>query len=222
MDGIGPLLPFLLVGGIALLIAGIVVWGFLHERKRTEAMKAAAEQLGLPFYPTGDPRLVSDLASFDLFSQGRSKKITNMIHGESDEVEVGVFDYQYTTGSGKNSHTSKQTVVYFQSEQLKLPQFALRPEHLFHRIGGVFGYQDIDFESHAAFSSAYLLRGSDEEQLREVFGENVLAFFEKQRGVSVEGNGRRLVFYRAAKRMRPEQVRALMEEGFRVFALFRS
>jgi len=43
--------------------------------------------------------------------------------------------------------------------KLKLPFFELKPENTFHKIGQVFGYQDIDFEAFPNFSKGYLLRG---------------------------------------------------------------
>lgn len=214
---------FLLVAvftGFALLVIGGIALSYFLERRRTENMKLAAADLGLAFHPTGDPDLVAELADLHLFSQGRAKKIKNMLHGETGAVDVAVFDFQYTTGSGKHQHTSHQTVAYFRSPSLDLPQFVLRPENLFHRIGAVFGYQDINFESHPRFSSQSLLRGTSELQLRRLFTDEILSFYESQKGLSTEASGRRLIFYRAGKRVSPDQLRSFFEEAFNVYALF--
>jgi hypothetical protein len=215
-------LPVLIVGGISAFVVAILVVGYFQEKKRNEGLAAVAEKLGLPFFPSGDPALIDELSKFELFTQGRSRKISNMLHGETDEVRVGIFDYQYTTGSGKNSHTWWQTVIYFCSPELNLPHFAMRPEHLFHKIGGLLGYEDLDFESHPIFSRKYLLRGSDPDRIRVLFRDEILTYFEDQKGVSVEGNGNQIIYYRASKRVAPDEVRGLMEEGFAVFKLFRS
>ena len=99
--------------------------------------------------------------------------------------------------------------------RLDLPRFALRP-------GTVVGYQeDIDFSAHPRFSASYVLRGQDEKKVRDVFGAEVLAFFEAQDGVSTEGSGNQLIFYRFGKRIRPEDVHSFIEEGFQVFQLFK-
>jgi carbonic anhydrase len=158
---------------------------------------------------------------FQLFKQGRSKKIKNMLHGESSDVEVGIFDYQYTVGTGKNFRRYKQTVVYFQSAAIDCPDFALRPKNFFHKNGNLFGYQDIDFESHLKFSSSYILRGTSEYRIRKVFTETLLSFFEGQPGLCVEGQGSRLIFYRTSKRIKPEDVRSFLNEGFQVYRLFK-
>ena len=101
-----------------------------------------------------------------------------------------------------------------------LPHFAVRPEGIFHKIGGALGYQDIDFQAHPQFSQMYLLRGDDEPRIRELFGEERIAFFERHPKISVEGADNQLIFYRHRKRSRPAEVRQLMDEGFRVFKLF--
>jgi len=209
---------------IIAVILIIIVW-VQYEKQRTKEFKQVAEEMGFIFYPKGDDMqlhigVTTRLSDFHLFSQGRSRKIRNMLHGVSEQLEVGIFGYQYTTGGGQSSDTVRQSVIYFRSPELNLPQFALRPENLFHNIGGVFGYQDIDFDSHPQFSKKYLLRGNDEQKVRELFATEVLGFFEGQDGISTEGGGDQLIFYRRRKRIKPEDVRPFMEEGLQVFRLF--
>lgn len=213
------LLPF--VGFLALVI-GLIVWSHRQDQKRTADLQGVAGQLALPFYPQGDPTLVTALAQFQLFSQGHARKTNNMLHGQTDDVELGIFDYKYTVGGGKSSSTCRQSVVAFRSPLLRLPDFVLRPESVFHRIGKVFGYQDIDFESHPGFSQAFILRGSDELRIREFFSAEVLSFFEGIPGISVEGGGDRLIFYRSRVRVEPVKIRSFMDEGFKIYVLFRN
>jgi len=205
-------------GGVALAIA----LGMAHERKRTEGLKAVAEAMGFTFHPKGDDSIRSRLSGFHLFSLRCSERVRNMMHGETNGIECAVFDYQYTTGGGKNSHTWRQSVMCFWSPKLALPSFSLRPEHIFHKIGSVFGYQDIDFEGRPAFSSAYLLKGDNEEAVRRLFDDAALSFYEGERGVSTEGEGDCLIYFRPNKRVKPDQVRTFMENGFRVFGIFAS
>ena len=206
----------------AIGLVGVLLIYVLRQRgkKRTAALQAVAHELQLPFFPQGDKSLVGDLDKFHLFSKGHSKKISNMLHGENNHAELAVFDYRYRTGGGENSHTCHQTVIYFRCPTLNLPDFAVRPERLFHKIGTAFGYQDIDFETHPQFSQMYLLRGADQHRVRNLFSGERLAFFESQEKISVEGGGNQLIFYRHCKRVKPGEVRQFMEEGFRVFALF--
>ncbi len=218
-----PFLPFLIIGVIlAIVVVGMVV-SYYQEKRRTEALAGVAGELGLMFAETDTVGVAATLGSFPLFSQGRSRQVANVIHGETEQVRVAIFDYRYTTGSGKSSHTWRQTVVRFQSPALSLPGFVMRPEQLFDKLGAVVGYDDIDFETHPQFSKRYLLRGSPEPAVRAVFRSEVLNFFEQVTGqLNVEAAGPQLIVYRAHYRFKPDEIRGLMELGFRVFGLLKS
>ncbi len=214
-------IPILIFVGIGVLVVGGLALGVYSEKKRREALQRVAEELGLAFYKDGDPNLMAELSDLPLFTKGRSKRITNLIHGETDDVVMGVFDYRYTTGSGKNSHTYRQSVAFFRSGDLRLPVFEMRPQSFLHGIGKMFGYQDIDFDSHPVFSKAFILRGPNEQHVRQTFRPELLTSLEQKQGVSVEGRQHDLVFYRPHKRVRPDQFKELMNDGFQVFAMFR-
>jgi hypothetical protein len=214
-------IPIVVVLVFGALVVAIVVAGRRATRKRTEHLAAAAATMKFTFSPEDDPGLRGRLEGFHLFSQGRSRKLRNVLRGRAGDVDVLIFDYRYTTGSGKNSHTWKQTVMLFESAGIHFPDFALRPEHLFHKLGQVFGYQDIDFDSRPQFSKRYLLKGSDEQRLRTIFTDDVLAFYEAQDRVSSEAAGGHFLYYRAGKRVAPDKVPDFIKQGVRAFALFK-
>jgi carbonic anhydrase len=212
--------PFLVLGVIAIIAVALYI-NYLKEKKRTEGMQRVAEELGFEFSPKGDGPLLTELSLFNLFTQGHSRRLYNLMRGEANNLEVDIFDYTYVTGSGKSSHTWNQTLACFGMREASLPSFSLRPETFWDKIGTWFGYQNINFDTNPGFSDKYLLRGRDEEAVRGLFGEEVLGFFERQPGLSVEGYGHRLIFYRQSKRVDPENIRGFLEEGFKVLALFR-
>ena len=209
---------------ILYLIVNFVLYIKLSKRLdklRTDQIKKTANDLNLSFSDEGNQSIIKRLSEFHLFSQGSSKKITNMIHGNFRNHEFALFDYEYgASGSNNNSYHYEQSVIWFRFENLRLPNFALRPEKLFHKIGGVLGYQDIDFKSHPKFSKTFLLRGNDEPEIRDVFKNEVLNFFESLEEISVEGGGNQLVLYRHKVRITPEAIEQFMDEGFQVFEQF--
>ena len=208
----------------ALIIVGVtvVILGIRAERKRNEALRRAADEMGFEFTPSPDEGMLTRYPGFHLFTQGRSRTVKNLLRGKAGGLEVSIFDYAYTTGSGKNRHTWRQTVLAFEIEDVDLPGFSLRPESWFHKVGQWLGYTDINFESHPTFSKKYLLRsGEREEDVRALFTDHVLEYYETNPNVCTEGCGGRLVYYRAQKRLDPAEVRSFLEEGFRVLALFR-
>jgi hypothetical protein len=214
-------LLFLIIPGIIGLIAVAIFFAWRYEKKRRERLKSVAESLGFTYMEKNGELLVSSLDTFHLFSQGRSKRIYNLMKGKVRDADVTIMDYRYTTGSGKNSNTFNQTVILFDSEILQLPAFALRPENVFHKLGSAFGYQDIDFDSHQEFSRKYLLRGADETAVRNTFNYDILTYCESQKNICLEGEGARLIFYRTGKRISPEEIKTFLEQGLALFILFK-
>jgi len=134
---------------------------------------------------------------------------------------VKVVNFQYTTGGGQHQHTSKQTVAVFPQVTRSLPDLQLAPENVFHKLGQVFGYQDIDFESNPDFSSRYLVRGPDETAIRAALYPETLSFFAEHEGWTVEIRSGTVGIYRAGQRSKPEDVRTFLEEAREVLRSLR-
>jgi hypothetical protein len=209
-------LPCVIFVVIAGLIVFFIYYSYRQEKQRTADLQRVAEELGFEFLPKDDGSFLSKRGGFHLFSQGHSKRLSNLMRGKTKNLAVAIFDYKYTTGSGKNSHTWIQTVAAFQVDSPPFPTFSLRPESVWDKIGAWMGYKDIDFPHAPIFSKNYLLRGSDETAIRALFTDQALFFFEANQGLSVEGDQDWLLVYRPNNRAKPDAMRALLEEGLRV------
>jgi hypothetical protein len=211
---------YLLIAFVALGALAFAVMLYYREKQRREALRTVAGQLGFSFSPEGDPYLLERLGQFHLFSQGRSRKVRNVMRGDIHDIAVSLFDYRYTTGGGRHNHVHDQTVLLFESERLALPLFTLRPEGVFHKMAGAFGYEDIDFDGSPAFSDAYLLKGGDEGRIRAIFSPEVRAYYTRHNRLCTEGEGGRLVHYRGGRRVSPEWIGSWLQEGLDVLDLF--
>ena len=194
------------------------------HKKRAKQFGLVAENLGLPLVPISDNTPLSRLGNFHLYQTGAEGiECRNVLEADTDEVKMLFFDYSYTIVSSSSEGTSRttyrQSILHFCSPSLRLPKFFVRPEGLLHKIGSSFGYQDIDFQTHPKFSKKYLLRGEDETQIRELFKDNVLTFFETQTKISVEANSDQFVIYRPKKLIKPDELKQFMDEGLGLFAL---
>ena len=207
----------LIIGGVAVFVAVIIMFVAYAERKRREGLEEIANELGLTFLRDGDSNIHNQIGGFGLFNQGRRREMSNLIKGTTDEVQIAIFDYKYVTGSGKNQSTHSQTVASLQSNLINAPDFTLRPEGMFDKIGGALGFQDIDFETHPQFSSMFVLKGDNEARIREFFTNELLEFFETQSGISLEARQGALIFYRPRSRAKPEQVKDLLSQAYGVF-----
>jgi hypothetical protein len=206
---------FLLVlSGFVSVCVGLGFWGNRRQRRRAEKIRAVGDELGLAYFLKGDPAWISAITWFESLSWTCS----NVLYGQIEDLDVRIFDHLYATGI---EGVRWQSMVSFSSSSLNgLPNFVLRPDSALHRIASVFGYKRIRFESHPGFSQAFLLRGSDEAGIRQVFDDGVLSFFEHTTGVYVDVEDDRLLFYRRGVRVEPADLRAFMDEGFKVYRLF--
>ncbi|ABD02511.1 hypothetical protein CYB_1547 [Synechococcus sp. JA-2-3B'a(2-13)] len=199
------------------LAAGILALALYHEKKRREALERVAAQLGMRFSAQLPEEIRSRLlqAGFGLFERGHGRRFYNSMSKRLiDGTEITVFDYQYTSGSGKSSSTYRQSVFYAYHEDLHLPRFRLHPENaLFHGIAKAFGMQDINFESHPKFSRSYLLRGENEAQVRLRFHPGVLGFWEQHPNYCAEGAGAHLILWQNDRQVSPEGMAEWMHLG---------
>ncbi len=204
----------------AVIVLGLVLLISHYAGKRSKALQQAAAEFNLQYQPKDDGSLLDSLSRFNLFQHGHHKRITNIMTGTYHGVSLKLFDYRYTTGGGKSSHIWSQTVLLFGND-LELPVFVLKPENMFHRIGKVFGYQDINFVQHPQFSGYYLLQGADEDAVRGCFRENVLLYFDAHRGFSLQGEGADLLCFRHGKRIAATMLQEFMDSSLEIYALFR-
>jgi hypothetical protein len=102
-----PSIVGLIIGSLALV--GIIIF-VVHkfEKARTEQFQAVADELGLKFHPKGDPEVQNSIGHLRLFNQGHGRKTKNMLCGTTEDVDLAIFGYRYTTGSGKHQHTHQR------------------------------------------------------------------------------------------------------------------
>ena len=161
------LFPCIVVPAFIALAVALIVFGILKARERREAMARLATELGFEYYVDDPWDLEDTYAMFELFGRGHSREASNVICGEMDGRAVVAFDYQYTTGSGKNKSThSYQAVV------MGLPIVAaglrMRTETVFDRLASWVGWDDIDFESDE-FSRRYHVASEDRRFAYDIF-----------------------------------------------------
>jgi hypothetical protein len=223
-----PVILALVIVVIVAVVSGLtltVVLLFLRsaskrERERTRRLKSSATVLGWRFAEDVPLNYLPNLEYFALFREGHSKEIKNLLYGEANRVKAALFDYIYVTGTGKYQEVHYQSVVYFEPRNLSIPFFSLRPEHILHKVITAFGYQDIDFGNRPTFSSKYLLRGAEEQAIRNTFNDGLLAFYEANQGICTDGGGNQLFIFKYGYRMPPHDSQSFIDWASRLQNLF--
>lgn len=191
----------------------------LFSSSRGEEIKALAPPLNMVYRKQDHYGLVKLLGGFQLFRSGSFKKITHILSREDEWLrqKTAIFDYQYTVQAGKTPVTFFQTVFFIESKDLALPQFLMKPEHFFHRIGKFMNLtHDIEFEAYPAFSEKYLVQGEIPALVKASVPEELARFFTIENKWSLEGINYHLIFYQKHKRLPPETIREFYQKGMQI------
>ncbi len=211
-------IPVFAFGGPLVVFGGFFYLVHRHERNRVDAMRAVARTMGFSFEDTLGDRAPERFGELPLFARGRRRHADSVMAGTLAGEPAVAFDYSYVVGSGKNNRTFKQTVALFPTKDRALPDFELAPENFLHKLGQVFGYQDLDFQENEEFSRRYLLRGADEDAIRRAFNATVLAFLAGRPGWSVQTRAGTAAVFRAGTRCKPDQLPAFLADALLILS----
>lgn len=147
---------------------------------KIDTFKKAAKALDLTYHlknhPTADALLYSPL-----LRRGERRYIVSpILSGQYRDVPVLLFDIRYgqTESAGESYNFYFRTVVAFSVQGRGIPAFSLLPT----RLGNTFsemipGEKVIAFEEDPEFSSRYIVKGSETEVLKQVFGPELRRAF---------------------------------------------
>jgi len=206
-------------------------------------MAAIAKELHLSFMPKGGDSFKSTLTGFDLFTEGKFRQVENLMRGNinhlNQSLSVAIFDYYYTIGSNDDSKTFSQTVLLLHDQSLNVPNFSLRPEHLFDKIGNIFGWVDINFSKFPNFSKRYRLLSNQEQKVRSLFQPDLLKFYESQK-ICTEAKGSYVLIFpfssnensqsttivngktfTESKLLQPNEIKTFLQTGLRLLSLLK-
>ena len=179
-------MPFLIVAGI-LLVAVFAYFGWLQEKKRREALQGLAQELGLRFDPGVDHGHDDEYAQFEIFRRGHGRVARNTMTGtvllfdRPCRLVAGDFRYKVTSGSGKNRSTTTYNFSYLiVHPPWDTPPLLVRPEGMWDKLKGAFGFDDIDFESDE-FSRKYYVKSSDRRFAYDVLHPRMMEFLLAER-----------------------------------------
>jgi len=206
--------------GIAVVVVTVVtVVSRRYERRRLESLGEIARTHDLQLGADEDGAHRAHMEGFKLGNVGRNRRLKNVISGAWAGEEIMFCDYRYRVGHGKRSHRRSMSILFLSLDR-PCPDLSMGPEGVAAKVFQSFGAKDIDFLTHPEFSKSFILRGDDEDAIRERFDFDLLEFFEGWGGVSLEVSSGELAYYRYNRRCKPELLEAFIEEGLALKAAF--
>lgn len=176
---------------VAIIIVALIVFGYLAERRRSEALAAIAAQLRLSFRAGKDRDLARQLEFLNKLDQGSNRYVSNCLDGVYQGERVMVFDYHYETYAhskhGRSTQHHRFTVAMLVLPRT-FPELLISPEGFLSKIAQAVGYEDIDFES-AEFSRAFCVRSRDKKFAYDVCHVLMMEFLLRHRDLTIELDG---------------------------------
>lgn len=204
-----PLVVFLIVA----IAGGFAYLTWKAEQKRKAEMQQLAADLGLRFSPEDHDDHDDEYAQFEIFRRGHSRTAKHTMWGSVElfardcRLQAGDFRYKVTSGSGKNRSTTTYRFSYLIIHPpWPSPNLLVRPEGMFDRVKGAFGFDDIDFESEE-FSRAFWVQSSDKRFAYDVLHPRMMEFLLAHRPPMLDLEGGALCVSDGATRWAPETFR---------------
>lgn len=187
----------------------VVVEKVLNERQK--ALQEFAQSIGAIFKPDN----AFDLYKYDNFLFGKRLIYHNnrILYQENPESpKMIISEVHLLEGAQPTSKRYATTTMLVMGIKDELPEFELRKEDHLDRLKQYIGINDIDFSNYPIFSSKYLLKGNEEERIRNLFSRELIEFLEKNDKYIVECKHKDLLIYTEKDSvMNVEEVKELYE-----------
>jgi len=162
-----------------------------------------------------DHRMVSNMAKFSglSLSEGNQIKVEeNSIGADFKRFKWQISDISVEqSGNTAIKQGHKITVCHVRNISSQIPDFTIQKEGFFDSLFNLSGMNDIDFEDFPNFSYYYLLKGPNENQIRNFFKFELVQFFEQHKGFNVECKSGSVTIYKKQSLLTIEEIEQMLK-----------
>lgn len=157
----------------------------------------------------------SYLRNFRFFETRPIERKANVISGAYPDLQAEweISDITFDEGALMATEVYNTTVQVLRLPK-PVPKFVLEAEgffdKIFDRVLAFSGQKDIDFQLFKQFSSQFLLKGEDEEAIRNLFTPGMIRFLESENIYHIESNGEALLIFRYLRLARVEEMQNML------------
>jgi hypothetical protein len=158
----------LLMGAVVAVAAAAAVFYF---KPKSRGSQLARLSVGLGLRPEPDQSVLKESGLLDTPNLKRDRvRCRNVLRGEVRGAEAVFFEY--SVNEGRHWH-APDPVAFFRLRDKRLPSFDLCPRASSESPRG------IEIESAPRFNEIYSLTGEDDKTVRDLFGNDLVEFFER-------------------------------------------
>ncbi|MBX2871073.1 MAG: hypothetical protein KTR30_03210 [Saprospiraceae bacterium] len=186
---------------------------FFDQRKRLDQLQLLARQEQIPFSKNHKFKdWQTGLPSFKLWKNKSRRKIKNIFQFSEPSLggHIQIFDFLYMDDDGE---TRRTTTFLFESKDLRLPSFRIKPKGFEDLLGKLFVTRSPLFPQYPEFSKNYKIIGRDRTAIQYAIKPEIFSLFTGKHNWHLEGEGHFLIWYRKNKTRRTTQIMSFYEEG---------
>jgi MFS superfamily sulfate permease-like transporter len=157
--------------------------------------------------------------AFEFFHGDKFKKIHNRIVLKTEHGNLEYCEVAFSEGVNLVEYRYEMSVLTIRHLDFQLPDFILKKEGLMSKIWEKVGLDDIDFVKHPIFSDKYFLGGHDQVEIRHLFQDELISFFEEYMDFEVEVKHNTILVYRDKKLMSAESIIQLLNYSERLLQI---
>lgn len=122
-------------------------------------------------------------------------RVTSVFVKKNAGAVLTIADLKLTSGALLTLESQENTYMRMDLRDFSIPTFTLTRETAMDRMAEVLGAQDIDFEANPEFSGNFLLKGFEEDAIRQFFVPELLELHEQHPDLFVESLGDAVLVY---------------------------
>ncbi len=149
------------------------------------------------------------------FNFGVNSKIVhaqNIVSGKYEDVRLIYSEIIYDQTPDTPSADSRLSALLVKPPT-DIPVFMLEREGFFEKVTDLAYRTDIDFEAYPVFSDRFVLKGPNEEAIREFFHSGIIRKVEQYPHFHMESNGEAIILYRFDKSEDDDSITKLIRFG---------
>ena len=186
-----------------------------NKTKRQNNLELIANDFELSF----DPLKRKNSAFLEDFIYFKTKKVETVFNQLSAKKSpCHLFDITFSEGEFIAKEVVRSTMLYIKTSS-SVPVFTLDREGLLERFYALAGYRDIAIKNHADFSKRFYLRGENAQDIRALFTDELVLFFESNAYYHIESSKDGLLVFSKERIASIKEIKALLDFGVRLNAI---
>ena len=177
--------------------------------KRQGLLKSMAKEYKWSYAPNRSKK-TKFLNKFIFFRTRKVPFFYNSLYNETKTFHL--FDIEFSEGEFIAREVVKTTILHIKVMR-PIPVFTLDKEGLLDFIYSTAGFKDIQLENHPDFNKRFFLSGEDQDEIQNLFTDELILFLESNPYYHIETNGDSILIMKKERLLSVKEIKAMLYFG---------